>query len=108
MERIYELKKAFSLRTEISAEEYYEAQKGMSEEAFALHYLREVETDPGTGTEKSRFFHLDFLAEDAKLLLLDEIRKNTADSRRYLKYIWTFIVVNICIVAAIFLISVMY
>ncbi len=107
MKHFDELKIACSHKTEITREEYEAAQNTMAEEDFKRRYLCKTEIDSYTNVETKSYYSLDYDPEDAKLLLLEEIRKNTESSSRYVRYIWYYIVTMLILSGAVALLYVM-
>ncbi len=105
MKRFDELKKLYSHRTEITFQEYDAAKNSMENTEFQMQYLREVSYDSDTGRESTHFYRLEYDREDAKLLLLEEIRKNTANAAKYTLYIWTYILVMLILGGTVLLIN---
>ncbi len=99
MDKFAEMKRNSSRRTPINEEKYLAAKDAMPEDIFHIAYLREMED----GIEK--FYQLTFDPDYAHLLLLEEIRRNTENTSRYVKYIWYFMVAMLVLGGFYFLFS---
>ncbi len=91
MNQLKTIQQKYSPKTEISAAAYSAAKERLSEEEFERSYLMVWVDD----TVRKYYQVGQFNQEDAKLLMLEEIRQNTQDTKRYTKYIWYFIVTSI-------------
>ncbi len=101
MERLAHIRKTYSKRTQIDAAAYNQAKEALTEEQFALAYLKEQEDG-----QAPVYYKLDYDPEDARFILLEEIRKNTYDTMRYTSYIWYFIELITVLTVLGFLVSI--
>ncbi len=96
MNELETIKQKYSPKTEISAAVYSAAKESLSEEEFERSYQM-VWVDDSV----RKYYQVgQFNQEDATLLMLEKICKNTRDTKRYTKYIWYFIVTSIVLSVA--------
>ncbi len=101
MSKLEILMQKYCKKTEISKDEYMAAKQSMDTESFKTQYT----WSPGAEAGDRYYKYSNYVAEDAMLLFMEDIRMELEETKRYARNTWYFAVAIIVINILIFFIG---